>query len=116
MEYEQPKFRLMGDRSLLVELGDDISREVNQRVRMLYYSLIDRKLGGVVELIPSYATLLIIFDPLKISLAALKASTPPVDGNRRSVQDTRTQNRQDSGCLRRRFRTGPALGWRKPTA
>jgi KipI family sensor histidine kinase inhibitor len=75
MEYEQPKFRVMGDRSLLVELGDDISREVNQRVRMLYYSLIDRKLGGVVELIPSYATLLIIFDPLKISLAALKAST-----------------------------------------
>jgi inhibitor of KinA len=75
MEYEEPKFRLMGDRSLLVALGDDISREVNRRVRMLYYSLMDRKLGGVVELIPSYATLLIVFDPLKISLAGLKAGT-----------------------------------------
>jgi KipI family sensor histidine kinase inhibitor len=75
MEHEQPKFRVMGDRSLLVELGDGISREVNRRVRMLYYSLIDRKLGGVVELIPGYATVLIVFDPLKISLAALKAAT-----------------------------------------
>ena len=65
----------MGDRSLLVELGGDISREVNRRVRMLYYSLIDCKLGGVVELIPSYAALLIVFDPLRISLAALKAGT-----------------------------------------
>jgi inhibitor of KinA len=75
MEIEQPKFRAMGDRALLVELGGDINREVNRRVRMLYYSLSDCELGGVVELIPSYATLLIVFDPLKISLAGLKAGT-----------------------------------------
>lgn len=72
MEFEQPKFRAMGDRALLVELGGDINREVNRRVRMLYFSLIDRKLGGVVELIPSYAALLIVFDPLKMSLVGLK--------------------------------------------
>jgi inhibitor of KinA len=65
----------MGDRALLVELGGDINREVNHRVRMLYCSLVDRKLGGVVELIPSYAALLIVFDPLKMSLAGLKAGT-----------------------------------------
>ena len=75
MEVEQPKFRVMGDRSLLVELGDEISREVHRRVRMLYFSLIDCKLEGVVELIPSYAALLIVFDPLRISLTALKAGT-----------------------------------------
>jgi KipI family sensor histidine kinase inhibitor len=75
MEFEQPKFRAMGDRALLVELGGDINREVNRRVRMLYYSLVDCELGGVVELIPSYAALLIVFDPLKMSLAGLKAGT-----------------------------------------
>lgn len=74
MEDEQPKFRVMGDRSLLVHLGDEISREVHQCVRTLYFNLIDCKLAGVVELIPSYATLLIVFDPLKISLAALKTN------------------------------------------
>jgi inhibitor of KinA len=75
MKYPQPTFRVMGDRSLLVELGDRISREVNLRVRMLYYALLDRNIGGIVELIPSYATLLVIFDPLRISLAALKTVT-----------------------------------------
>lgn len=64
----------MGDRSLLVHLGDEISRGAHQCVRTLYFSLIDCKLEGIVELIPSYATLLIIFDPLKISLAALKTN------------------------------------------
>jgi len=75
MEFEQPKFRSMGDRALLVELGGEINLEVNQCVRMLYYRLSENKLAGVVELIPSYAALLIVFDPLKISLAALKANT-----------------------------------------
>lgn len=72
MQYTQPKFRAMGDRSLLVELGDGIDREVNQRVRMLGHKVRDRELSGVVELIPGYATLLVIFDPLKTSLSALR--------------------------------------------
>ncbi len=68
----QPKFRVMGDRSLLVELGDRIDREVNRRVRMLCHQVRDRKVCGVIELIPGYAGVLVIFDPLKIALAALK--------------------------------------------
>jgi KipI family sensor histidine kinase inhibitor len=74
MEYEQPKFRDMGDRSLVVELGDEISQDVNRRVRMLYFSLRDRNLNGIVDLIPSYAALLVVFDPLGISLAALRTA------------------------------------------
>jgi KipI family sensor histidine kinase inhibitor len=62
----------MGDRALLVELGDEISLEVNQRVRELFYVLDGTKLSGITELLPSYRSLLLIFDPLKISLAALK--------------------------------------------
>ncbi|MFZ0614172.1 MAG: 5-oxoprolinase subunit PxpB [Desulfobacterales bacterium] len=74
MQDTQPKIRVMGDRSLLVELGDGISREVNQRVRRLYCTLTEHKLGGVIELIPGYATLLVIFDPLRTSLSALKTA------------------------------------------
>lgn len=75
MRYAKPKFRVMGDRSLLVELGEGISRDVSRCVRMLYFSLLDQKPGGVLELIPSYATLLILFNPLQISLTALKILT-----------------------------------------
>jgi KipI family sensor histidine kinase inhibitor len=72
MIYENPKFLSMGDRSLLVELGDSISLDVNRRVRLLYYNLSCRKLKGIVELIPSYASLLIVFDPLMLSYSVLQ--------------------------------------------
>lgn len=72
MVYDQPKFLPMGDRSLLVELADKISLEVNQRVRLLSYSLSSREYNGIVELLPSYTSLLIVFDPLRISFSVLR--------------------------------------------
>jgi len=39
MLYEKLKFRTMGDRSLLVELGDEINPSVNQHVKELFTAL-----------------------------------------------------------------------------
>lgn len=72
MLYENPIYRIMGDRALLVELGDEISPSVNQGVRELFLGLEDRQIKGVVELVPTYRSLLIIFNPLKISLPTLQ--------------------------------------------
>jgi len=72
MLYNQPKFRLMGDRSLLVELGDEISPVVNQNVQELFTGLDIQMPTGILELVPSYRSLLVICDPLIVSLADLK--------------------------------------------
>ena len=72
MPYDTPIFRPMGDRSLLVELGDDISPSVNQRVQELFTALDLRPVDGVRELVPSYRSLLVVYDPLTISPADLK--------------------------------------------
>jgi KipI family sensor histidine kinase inhibitor len=72
MLYDSPIFRLMGDRSLLVELGDEISPSVNQSVQELFTVMDMRPIDGVRELVPSYRSLLVIYDPLKISLTDLK--------------------------------------------
>lgn len=63
----------MGDSSLIVELGKDIDPEVNQRVRELTFTLAQNPIEGVRETVPSYRSLLIVYDPLKIGLTALKA-------------------------------------------
>jgi inhibitor of KinA len=70
--FERPMYRLMGDRALLVELGDGISPAVNQRVRALFLELERLGLEGVRELIPSYRSLLAIYDPLTATLSTLK--------------------------------------------
>ena len=72
MLYEKLKFRTMGDRSLLVELGDEISPSVNQRVQELFTAMDMHPVDGVRELVPSYRSLLVIYDPLNISPADLE--------------------------------------------
>ena len=72
--YEHPAYRIMGDRALLVELGARISPLVNKKVRELFLCLKDNRIEGVMELVPAYRSLLITYDPLKITLPALKKS------------------------------------------
>ncbi len=66
-------FRSMGDRSLLVEIGDTVSPEVNRRVQQLMRHLERASLSGVRELAPGYRSLLVIFDPLVVAPDELKA-------------------------------------------
>ena len=80
MPYDTPIFRLMGDRSLLVELGDEISPSVNQSVQGLFAALDMHKIDGVKDLVPSYRSLLVIYDPLLISAPDLERK---IDGFRR---------------------------------
>jgi len=80
MAYETPVFRPMGDRSLLVELGETIAPDVNRRVQELMLQLQQARLPGVREFAPGYRSLLVVFDPLTISPAELKARITEVAG------------------------------------
>jgi inhibitor of KinA len=72
MLYHPPRYRVMGDRSLLVELGDHIGLDVNTRVRELAAALELNPPEGLVDVVPAYASLLLIFDPLRIDLRTLQ--------------------------------------------
>ena len=72
MIYEKFKYRVMGDRSVLVELGDEISPQVNRRVRKFYVVLAENPIEGLIEIVPAYRSFLIMYDPLKLDLAMIK--------------------------------------------
>jgi len=80
MVYETPVFRPMGDRSLLVELGEKIAPDVNRRVQELMLRLQQARLPGVREFAPGYRSLLVVFDPLTLSPSELKARITEVAG------------------------------------
>jgi len=61
----------MGDRAVLVDLGDEISPVVNDRVRDLVCALDQGAIQGIVDLVPAYASLLVVFNPLHIGLQAV---------------------------------------------
>jgi KipI family sensor histidine kinase inhibitor len=60
--------------ALCVELGDEISAEVNTRVRALEYLIQAKGLTGVVETVPSFRSLLVYYDPARIGYEALCAA------------------------------------------
>jgi KipI family sensor histidine kinase inhibitor len=59
------------ERSLCVEFEQTISPEVNDRVQNLARSLRDKPVFGVLDIVPSYASLLVCFDPMRISSSRL---------------------------------------------
>jgi len=60
-----------GDNALLIELGDIINPEINRKVIALNEAIMKAKVPGVEELVPTYRSLLIRYDILRISYGQL---------------------------------------------
>lgn len=69
--YKIPRILPAGDKAVVVEYGDEISEECNKRVLNLYSAL--KKLGdsGITSMIPTYRSLLIKYEPLKLAVDEL---------------------------------------------
>jgi KipI family sensor histidine kinase inhibitor len=64
-------FLPVGDCALTVEFGREISEEINGRVRSLAMALKNAAIPGVFEWIPTYRSLLVCYNPEKISFRRL---------------------------------------------
>lgn len=65
------KFLLTGDTSLTVEFGNEISEDINAKIRAFNIALESSKLPGIVETVPTYRSLMVHYDPGVIRYAAL---------------------------------------------
>lgn len=70
--YDKPRFLLAGDRGLVVELGAAIDPEINRKVREISVSLEETPIVGVTEVIPTYRSVLICYDPVRINPERLR--------------------------------------------
>ena len=66
-----PVCKPAGDTGLIVEFGEGIDPRVNAKVRAVAAAVRNRMPAGVLELIPTYRSLLFIYDPGRIQPAAL---------------------------------------------
>src|SRR5438552_108257 len=60
-----------GDRMILIEFSEGISKEINLQVHQMASVLETTRISGVVEWVPSYRTLGILYDPLETSFQDL---------------------------------------------
>jgi inhibitor of KinA len=60
------RFLTQGEGGLVIELGDGIDPVVNARLHLLARAIAERLGGDVDELVPSYRSLLVLHDPVRV--------------------------------------------------
>ena len=80
-----------GDSAVLVVFGDQISPEINRKVTATADGIREAQIPGVTDMIPAYCSLLIQYDPLRISYESL----------RERIGDTVSKNRDRAKNFRR---------------
>jgi len=68
-----PRFLPSGDTALVVEFSDTIDRHVSVLVLALAQRIDDAALDGVIETVPTFRSLMVHYDPLRLPHAQLKA-------------------------------------------
>ena len=66
--FEKGRYLISGDKGLVVEFGNTISEAVNKKVRNLYLAIQKGHIEGISEMIPTYRSLLIHYNPLEIEI------------------------------------------------
>ena len=69
---EAMRILTVGDCAVSVEFGQEISLEINHKVMALKMVLEREPIGGIVELIPTYCSLLIQYDPMDLRYGQLR--------------------------------------------
>ncbi|OGK94882.1 MAG: hypothetical protein A2W08_02455 [Candidatus Rokubacteria bacterium RBG_16_73_20] len=68
------RFLPAGDLAVSVEFGEEISVEVNTRVRALEFLIREKGPAGVLEMVPTFRSLLVYYDPRQVGYDALCAA------------------------------------------
>lgn len=69
--YKETKYIVAGDKSLVVEFGNSISPGINAKIRSMVEVLDTEKIEGINEIIPTYRSILVLYDPLIIGFKEL---------------------------------------------
>lgn len=77
--YSRIRFFLMGDRGLLLEFGDEISQEINEKVRRVVLAIQSEAIPGILETVPTYRSLLVLYDPLILCITHLKKKLKSIE-------------------------------------
>jgi KipI family sensor histidine kinase inhibitor len=74
----EARFLASGDTALVVELGDAIDARVSALVLALAQQVAAAAIAGVIEIVPTFRSLMVHYDPLRITQAELARALKPL--------------------------------------
>jgi KipI family sensor histidine kinase inhibitor len=82
-----PRYSIVGESVLLLELASQVNQQVNDVVYLLDAQMQNKPLQGVVEWVPGYASILVQYDPLVTSHFAVRQWLQDCDANKSNKLD-----------------------------
>lgn len=84
--YEKAKYLICGDSAVSMEFGNVISEEINKKIRTLTTLIENRKISGINEVVPTYRSLMIHYNPLIIGYEELVIILKETEENINSIE------------------------------
>jgi len=63
---QEIRYLFAGDKVIVVEFGNEISKEINSKVMALYHVINSSHIKGIEELIPTYRSLMVQYNPAQV--------------------------------------------------
>lgn len=83
--YTQTKYLVAGDSALVMEFGNSISAEINNRIRSVCIAIENSKIDGITEIVPTYRSLMIHYNPMVIGYDALIERLETLEGQLENI-------------------------------
>lgn len=89
-DHSQPDIEIVpsGDRAVTVYLGNSIDPQTSQRVLSLVKDLDNQRVESILDIVPAYASVLVLYDPLKISMADLSRRIEKAASNQETLKES----------------------------
>jgi len=89
--YDKIKYLPAGDKAVVMEFGNEISKKINAKIRNLVKAADEAKIEGIEEILPTYRSVQIMYDPLKIEYSELvnkleMLSSKTVEGQKEKIK------------------------------
>ena len=84
--FDKPKLRLLGNTGVLIEYGDAIDTVINRKVRAMTIAIDRSAPSGVIEVTPTYRSILIMYDPTVTNPSQLEAEMLSLESQLEDVE------------------------------
>ena len=80
------RYLVSGDCAVTVEFGNEISPEINRKIRAFKIALEKEQIEGIVETVPTYRSLFVVYKPEVIRFSALTEKFEKILSSMGSIQ------------------------------
>jgi inhibitor of KinA len=86
MLYEHTKYLVAGDKALVMEFGNSISEGINNKIRSVSIAIEKSGIKGITEIVPTYRSLMVHYDPMTIGYDALLEKLTALEEQLESIE------------------------------